>query len=430
MLFRSGMVLPGPTTTNDTAQEIIELDTHEFRISDQPQTPPADVLLALSRYEGALAELRQAALRPQSRFPISFLANDPWDIRLPHLSDLKKCAQVLQLRAIAELQAGQGEQALADVKLMLRLAEAIRTDPVMISYPVRQSIIVMAIQPIWEGLADRQWSETEMKEINRTLRPLDLIADWQACLRAERASVIGTIEHFRKHRDETAILLIVSICPQSLEMLDGLGHVLPNLPVSITQYFDPLMQYLPGESIGHMMIKLPPDGWYELNKVSLAKLYQEQMFQIADVEKHRMSRQKVVDIMSVFDQERGSLRRFGPQDVFSSLLIPGTTILAQRVAISQNSVDMASVACALECYHLIHGSYPQSLAALAPEFIPTILPDVVSGEPLCYRPTDDGRFTLYSVGWNGKDDGGVIGTNQSGRLDPQSGDWVWQYPAE
>jgi hypothetical protein len=47
---------------------------------------------------------------------------------------------------------------------------------------------------------------------------------------------------------------------------------------------------------------------------------------------------------------------------------------------------------------------------------------------LKYRLTDNGRFILYSVGWNEKDDGGVVATNKEKRQDILQGDWVWQYP--
>jgi hypothetical protein len=43
-----------------------------------------------------------------------------------------------------------------------------------------------------------------------------------------------------------------------------------------------------------------------------------------------------------------------------------------------------------------------------------------------YKSTGDGQFTLYSVGWNEKDDGGKRVLNQQGNAtDPTQGDWVW-----
>ena len=52
---------------------------------------------------------------------------------------------------------------------------------------------------------------------------------------------------------------------------------------------------------------------------------------------------------------------------------------------------------------------------------------IINGRPLKYRRTDSGRFILYSVGWNEKDDGGVVALtkNNPPRQDTEKGDWVW-----
>ena len=61
--------------------------------------------------------------------------------------------------------------------------------------------------------------------------------------------------------------------------------------------------------------------------------------------------------------------------------------------------------------------------------LPALPPDVVNGQPLQYRRLPEGRFVLYSLGWNGKDDGGVVVLRDNRYFDPKQGDWVWQYPA-
>jgi hypothetical protein len=52
--------------------------------------------------------------------------------------------------------------------------------------------------------------------------------------------------------------------------------------------------------------------------------------------------------------------------------------------------------------------------------------DVINGEPLKYRRSDDGQFLLYSVGWNEKDDGGSLVLTKDGASRVlEEGDWVW-----
>ena len=83
---------------------------------------------------------------PYSRFPLEYGKDHPAAILLPHLASVKRCAQVLQLRAIAELQNGQSDKSLADMKLMLRLSDSVRTEPFLISHLVRIAIVNLALQ--------------------------------------------------------------------------------------------------------------------------------------------------------------------------------------------------------------------------------------------------------------------------------------------
>jgi hypothetical protein len=63
---------------------------------------------------------------------------------------------------------------------------------------------------------------------------------------------------------------------------------------------------------------------------------------------------------------------------------------------------LAEIAVDMADYRLAHKEYPETLAALAS---PIDASDPFSGKALIYRRTSDG-FLLYSVGFNGKDDGG------------------------
>ena len=86
----------------------------------------------------------------------------------------------------------------------------------------------------------------------------------------------------------------------------------------------------------------------------------------------------------------------------------------------------------MERFRLANGQYPGSLPALVPRFIERIPTDVNNGEPPHYRRTEDGQFVLYSVGWNQKDDGGVVVYNQEKppTQNDAQGDWVWRYPSQ
>jgi hypothetical protein len=63
------------------------------------------------------------------------------------------------------------------------------------------------------------------------------------------------------------------------------------------------------------------------------------------------------------------------------------------------------LAFALAAYRGEHKRYPDKLDVLAPKYLAEVPKDLFSGKALIYRPSENG-YLLYSVGVNGRDDGG------------------------
>lgn len=64
--------------------------------------------------------------------------------------------------------------------------------------------------------------------------------------------------------------------------------------------------------------------------------------------------------------------------------------------------------------------YPEKLDDL-PDLPPHLNQEVLSTNPFRYQRKGD-SYILYSVGWNQKDDGGVLAA------DSKEGDWPWPSP--
>ena len=77
--------------------------------------------------------------------------------------------------------------------------------------------------------------------------------------------------------------------------------------------------------------------------------------------------------------------------------------------------ELARLAFALAAYKADKGQYPPDLASLAKEYVREVPADLFTGKPLIYKP-DGGGYLLYSVGPDGKDDGGK-------RFGPESRGW-------
>ncbi len=101
---------------------------------------------------------------------------------------------------------------------------------------------------------------------------------------------------------------------------------------------------------------------------------------------------------------------------------------AVRIEIGRSQVITAI---ALKRYQLRHGQNPDKLELLMPEFCSTIPTDWMDGKHIKYRRNEDGSYTLYSVGQDGKDEGGDLRLSEQTR----SKDWwfrrdyVWPAPA-
>jgi hypothetical protein len=169
--------------------------------------------------------------------------------------------------------------------------------------------------------------------------------------------------------------------------------------------------------------QLIPSGWFYQNKLRGSKFILEQFLPIGDVRQQTISPTLVREA----DEALSTMRRT-PYSMLAKMFLPGLVNTPRTFALAQTTVNLARTACALERYRLAHGKYPEALDALAPQFIAKVPHDPIGGQPFHYRPTDDGQFILYSVGWNEKDDGGNVSLKKGGAVDLDSGDWVWRYP--
>jgi hypothetical protein len=379
--------------------------TNKFPVAAQAQSPAADVLLALSKYDATIEELRQAAAMPYSRFPLNY--DRSFNTYLMHLAGLKDCSRMLQLRAIAELQNGQSDLALADVKLMLRLMDSIRTEPFLISHQIRIHMLNDTLQPVWEGLADHKWSDVQLVEVNQELAKVDFLADYEFIMRAERTISMGRIENLRITRD--------------------LESQFPKIRMMSGKYGEPEEPIDWREQIAAAMVRVVPSAVFYQAELIVARAIQEWDLPIVDVRQHTISLEADQKASSNIAKEVESRSPLASRKEIVNLSLPALQWAIFNFAHAQSSVDMARVACALERYRLAQGNYPEMLDALQPSFIETLPHDVIGGQPLKYHRTDNGQFKLYSVGWNGIDDGGTVVVRKyfETQIDSYKGDWVW-----
>lgn len=102
----------------------------------------------------------------------------------------------------------------------------------------------------------------------------------------------------------------------------------------------------------------------------------------------------------------------------------------QGVAFTRARIELVRTAFALRLHRQEHGDYPDSLADLVPDILPSIPRDPFSDESLLYRKLGE-SFVLYSVGFDLTDDGAkpvTLPTRWTRReWQRYKGDFVWQH---
>jgi hypothetical protein len=344
----------------------------------EPPQAAAIILDHLKVCEPVLAELRAASQRRYCRFKVAY---EDWanpndsrdkDALLQQFATIKGIYRVLFLHAEAEMAAGKTEDALEDINLMFRLDAGLKQEPLLISQLVRTACMAILLQPVAEGLAEHRWSDAQLKTLQEHLEQTDLLS--------------STVTSFHGERDLCA---------------------------------NPFFNSSP--------MKLR--GWDRLEQLNLNRAYQEALLPRINLAGREVNPSVGQTCDLVMSNYQGSfVSRFVHHRIFAGMLVPALFRVPEKVAAVQTDVDLLAVACALERYRLAQGTYPDQLKALSPSFITTVPHDIINGQPLKYRRTANGKFILYSIGWNEKDDGGVIATAKAGNVDPLHGDWVLQYP--
>ena len=336
-------------------------------------------------FDSKLDQLAEAARRPGCRFMADYA-----DIEgFPPLLNLRAVARALRLRALARLQAGKSEAALEDVLTGLKLIQNFKGEPHLISQLLRLAYVGIFLQPVWEGLQAHAWNEAQLVRLEAAFAPIDTIASMDLGWGFERAGLALAWTHYAEEARTTF-----------------LGQ------------FDPTVAPIHKVRNAFRWAFIPK-GWIYQNLVSLDREFVAHAGIILDQKGHLVHADK-----QKMAEARFSTQRNSPYNWIARMTLPALLAQNARAARAQSDLDMARMACALERHRLALGAYPDDLEALGP-FLAQVPHDVINGTPLHYRRQGDG-FRLYSVGWNGTDEGGQVApVDKDGSYDPRQGDWVW-----
>ena len=68
------------------------------------------------------------------------------------------------------------------------MSDALKPEPFIISQLVRAGMIQQLMQPVWEGMAERRWNDSQLSDLQILVRGIPMLEVYGQCTRGERTT--------------------------------------------------------------------------------------------------------------------------------------------------------------------------------------------------------------------------------------------------
>jgi type II secretory pathway pseudopilin PulG len=361
---------------------------------------------------GAFKSLREAlpALRSDltnRAFVVSADYDQGFELLLPHLAKYKQAAQALSADTVLALHEHRLDEATENLVAGAALVRLMKNERILISHLVRIASAAILQGAMWEALQADGWTDAQLQVIQAGWEPPDFMEGMVQAYGMERAMGCTYFDSDRySNRKLIATFDNLQQFTGSLGNADGAaGNVVAELLHGLGEVSRPLR--------ATVHIAVWRVAWADQDQLC----YCESVQRVIDCGRQAMANRKwpldhpadaTTDVTGFFGDSPAP-----PPSTYdrlryllSPMVIPSLQAAMRKAVHAETLRELTLAAIALKRYQLRHGRLPDNLAALAPEFLRETPRDWFNGQPLHYRPNADGTFLLYSVGEDGKDDGG------------------------
>jgi hypothetical protein len=335
---------------------------------DPNQPIPEDIGDLLETYirenAKALEMLHGAASVVECRYPLD-LSQDS-SIVMPHIADVREGCLLLCSEAILCAEDGDPNGATRAIEAALRVACSLDQEPIMVSHLVHMEGVSWAAAALEWALNAAAFPEEQLARLNRVFSGIHANDGLVRAVVGHRCLLLGSFEK-----------------PQ---ILSGQQHFPKPPPAALLEAYAAV-----GLAAQEGTIFL--DDMEEWLRIAQLPAFQRPAAIRAQEAHYERSRKGVL---------RGLL------DPRSMPAMMGYDL--KHVA----QFEVAKTLLAVERYRLAHAKLPETLDQLVPDYLAAVPADPFDGAPLRYRRLNRG-FVVYSVGEDGKDDGGKKPPSAAGR---------------
>jgi len=383
--------------------------------SGAPESSDAarEVLTTLSKYDAIVRDLAAGLVRPRAQWTPSIrtreLPRAVVSLGLPHYRSVVNANGMLCLRCIASARAGEIGKACEAAQIMARFSEASLDQPLFIAHLVAANCGDALATATWELCDAHAGSAEDLAKLEAALARLNFRRSALNAFRGELATSVDFMQAVKETGCKPAILATPGGDAAQIGELIKALHM-RGLPAGV---FDASSAFLAEREVGFLIKPLRDEGW--LRAIQSAEEFHD------------------------YIKESG-IRIFmnPPGYIMATITASSAGTILRRSARVQVVVNQAVIACALERFRIEKGSYPESLDEVRLTSGEALPLDEINGKPMGYRKTENGRYVLWSVGFDGKDDGGKRALDGADALTnlkqledlSYKGDWVWDFPTD
>jgi hypothetical protein len=353
-----------------------------------PPPTAAEIKSIIARHEADFRLLEEGSRRLACRFPVEW--EKGFEALYPEMSQTRDAIRFLVAKALVDARDGRAGAALNDLATAIRMSNHLSAEPTLVAQLVRVACIAIVSARLPEVLEKAPPTAQESRAFYDLLGQVDMIGPWVHGMEGERACGLWAFDYVRRSPKNVVVMFSMSGVAQdsararrrrfALRALDSLARVV----------------WMP---------------FLKLDETYFIRAWDETM--ALHKKPYRESRAGFVRFEKTMNDDRWPryaimTRTFFP--VFSGAPVARDKAIAL--------IGMMQAALALRAYQVEHGEYPASLAQLKARGGWAIPDDPFSGKPFIYRPdvaqppsAGNGRapkgYLIYSVGPDGKDDGGL-----------------------
>jgi hypothetical protein len=333
---------------------------------------------SLAEIEPARAEARKLIGMTRGRFPLV------WDATLYattlHSQNARSTVNLLRYEAALASQEGDADGAVAFVRGLIGSARSVGDEPLLISVLIRLAGDAQAVLSLERALAQGEPSVWELEAVQALLEKEATEPLFVQAMRGERAAMHKMLLSWRHGEGGLA------------QLAGATGGV------------DKMVLDLTGPT--------------------LARRSHPQMLRLLNeyVEASQLPLEKQPAAMK--NLERQVIQAKLQYDVVTALMMPATIKVSNAYRRGVGNLRCAFVAVALERFRRDHGSWPETLDALVPQYLAAVPADPQDGKPLRLKRRPDG-VVVYWIGHDDTDDGGKLDRRNSLAKGTDQGFQLW-----